>query len=58
MALIIRPPPIWLSISAYARVWGIDRATVYKWLAAGLLDHYRVGRCIRVKDQQPRTVKE
>lgn len=42
-----------MSISAYARAYGVDRSTVYKWLDAGLLVTYRVGRLIRVKHQPP-----
>lgn len=43
----------WLSISAYARAYGIDRGTVYKFLEANLLIYYRVERLIRIKDQPP-----
>lgn len=43
----------WLSISAYARAYGIDRRTVYKWLEARLLITYRVGTLTRIKDQPP-----
>ena len=32
----------WLSISDYARAYGVDRSTVYKFLDAGLLETYRV----------------
>lgn len=44
----------WLSISAYARAYGVDRGTVYKFLEANLLIHYRVARLIRIRDQPPR----
>lgn len=47
------PDTLWVSISAYARIYGIDRSTVYKWLDSGLLTTYRVGKCIRVKHQPP-----
>jgi excisionase family DNA binding protein len=43
----------WLSISAYARAYGIDRGTVYKWLEARVVISYRVGRLIRIKDEPP-----
>ena len=32
----------WLSVSEYARAYGVDRSTVYKFMDAGLLDYYRV----------------
>lgn len=32
----------WLSVSEYARTYGVDRSTVYKFIDAGLLDYYRV----------------
>ena len=51
--MLMGESPRWLSVSAYARTYGIDRSTVYKWLADGLLITYRVGRLIRVKDQRP-----
>lgn len=43
----------WLSVSAYARKYGVDRNTVYKWEALGLLELYRVGAVVRIKDQKP-----
>lgn len=43
----------WLSISAYARYYGVSRHTVWKWLQGGLLELYRVGRCVRVRHQPP-----
>jgi len=43
----------WLSISAYARAYGVDRRTVYKWLHARILVTYRVGVLVRIKDQPP-----
>jgi excisionase family DNA binding protein len=43
----------WVSISEYARVYGIDRRTVYKWLDAGLLTVYRVDRVVRIKAEPP-----
>lgn len=44
----------WISISQYARIYGVSRPTVYKWLRAGLLETWRVRRCVRVKNQEPR----
>lgn len=46
--------PGWLSITAYSRHYGADRKTVHKWLAAGLLNSYRVGRFIRVENTRPK----
>lgn len=43
----------WLSITAYARIYGVHRNTVQKWLSSHLLVCYRVGRVIRIKDQPP-----
>jgi hypothetical protein len=47
----------WISISQYARAYGVDRSTVYKFLDAGLLDVYRV-RCpgilvVRIRNTPP-----
>lgn len=49
--------PVWVSIKDYAAIYGVHRKTVHKWLDAGLLDTYRVGRCIRVKHQLPLLTK-
>ena len=48
-------PASWLSITQYARAYGLDRSTVKKLLDVGLLDSYKVGRVIRVKNQPART---
>ena len=45
--------PAWVSITAYAALQAVSRKTVYKWLEAGLLITYRVGRLIRVRNQPP-----
>ena len=47
----------WVSISRYGEIHGVHRKTVYKWLDSGLLETYRVGRCIRVKNQPPLLTK-
>lgn len=47
------PRPVWVSISTYAVLYDTNRKTVYKWLDAGLLETFRVGRCIRVLNQPP-----
>lgn len=45
--------PIYLSITKYAKRYGVDRHTVYKWLELGVLEHYRVLTVIRIKDAPP-----
>jgi hypothetical protein len=47
------PPPDWLSISDFAKRYGIDRGTVYKWLRAQLLDVYRVDTLLRIRNLPP-----
>lgn len=44
----------WISISQYARLYGVSRPTVYKWLKAGLLETWKAGRCVRVLNRKPR----
>lgn len=43
----------YLSIEAYARQWGVSRQTIYKWLDADLLEHYRFDGLVRVKNICP-----
>lgn len=47
--------PAWLSISAYSRLYQVDRKTVRKWLDAGLLKTFRVHSVIRVANTPPKT---
>lgn len=51
------PKPEWVSISAYAIIHGVHRKTVHKWLDSGLLETFRVGRCIRIRCLTPEVVK-
>lgn len=45
----------WVSVSEYARIYGVDRATVYKWLKhGGILETYRVGSLRRVRHVPPK----
>lgn len=44
---------LWVSIRTYAQQHETSRKTVYKWMEAGLVDIFRVGRFIRVKNQPP-----
>lgn len=45
--------PEWLSITDYAFRYGVDRSTVYKWLESNLLETYRVGTLVRIKNLPP-----
>ncbi len=47
------PQPEWLSVSDYARVYGVDRGVVYKWLRAEILEVYRVERILRIRNIPP-----
>jgi excisionase family DNA binding protein len=47
------PVADWLSISDFAVRYGIDRSTVYKWLGEALLETYRVGSLLRIKNLPP-----
>jgi hypothetical protein len=42
MNVVMSSTERYLNVSEYARAYGVDRSTVYKFLAAGLLEHYRV----------------
>lgn len=44
---------VWLSISAYARQYGVHRNTVAKWLESDALITYRFGRVVRVRNVPP-----
>lgn len=46
-------PPEWVTISSYADRFGVNRTTVYKWLGEGLLETYRVGALVRVRNVPP-----
>lgn len=52
MTHVTRPPPEskWLSVTKYANVYGVDRSTVYKWLSAHLLETYKQGSILRIKN--------
>jgi hypothetical protein len=45
--------PEWISVGVFARLYGVDRRTVRKWLACELLDIYRVGALIRIRNLPP-----
>lgn len=47
---------MWVSISAYARIYSVTRVTVYKWIDADLLQWYRVGAVVRIKNLPPKSV--
>ena len=50
-------PSDWLSISAYARAWGLGRSTVLKMVKAGALEMYRLKRphvdVVRIRNVGP-----
>ena len=46
--------PEWLSVTRYAQTYGVHRSTVYKWVTVGVVDIYRVGRLLRVRNEPPR----
>lgn len=46
--------PGWLTIKAYCYHYSITRWTLGKWLEAGLLTTYRVGRTVRIKHEPPK----
>ena len=48
---------IWISVSRYCELYDVSRATVYKYLAAGLLESWQVGRVLRVSHRPPQPVK-
>ena len=43
----------WISISDYARKYGITRHTVYKFIGAGVVRFYKVGSLTRIYDAPP-----
>lgn len=47
------PPADWLSVTDYARVHGVSRRTVQKWLRANILLIYKVGTLIRIRNLPP-----
>lgn len=46
----------WISIRAYCARYDVNRKTVYKYLDAGLLASWQVGRVLRVEDCPPQQV--
>lgn len=46
-------PAAWVSISQYARLYGLTRNTVYKLIEQQRLESYRVLRIVRVKNVSP-----
>lgn len=57
------PQGTWISVSCYARLYGVNRRTVMAWLARDaqafdeherILDSYQVGVLIRIKNQPPK----
>lgn len=51
------PTSDWVSISDYARIYGVDRGTVYKWLEIpGTLETYSVGTLRRIRNIPPKEI--
>jgi excisionase family DNA binding protein len=49
--------PTWISVRRYCEIYGLSRATVYKYLDSGLLESWQVGRVLRVKNEPPQESK-
>ena len=45
---------VWVSLSTYARIYGVHRNTVAKWVKLELLECYRLGHTVRVKHEPPK----
>jgi hypothetical protein len=43
----------WVSVTRYCELYDVNRKTVYKYLDAGLLQSWRVGRVLRVAHRPP-----
>ena len=48
-----RNQPEWVSVTKFARKYGVDRGTVYKWLDNGVLKSYKQGGVRRILDIRP-----
>lgn len=46
-------PAQWVSVTVYAETYSVDARTVRKWIAAGLVETFRIGRLIRVENVPP-----
>lgn len=47
------PPRVWLTIAHYCVLYDVDRKTVWKYVDAGLLSYWQVGRIIRIANVPP-----
>jgi len=45
--------PDWLSLSAYARTYGLSRHTVYRLLEEHALETYRIFKVVRIRNLPP-----
>lgn len=50
-------PQDYVSVTEYALRHSVDRRTVYKWMANGLVEFYRVEQLIRIRNVKPDTEK-
>jgi hypothetical protein len=48
---------VWISVTKYCGRYDLDRKTVYKYLDAGLLESWQVGRVLRVANHPPLAAK-
>jgi len=53
-----RTPATWVSISAYARIHGLHRNTVAKWVKLEAVEYWRKGKVVRVKNEPPQDEAE
>jgi hypothetical protein len=44
---------VWLTIAHYCVLYDVDRKTVWKYVDAGLLSYWQVGRIIRIANVPP-----
>jgi len=49
----VAPTSVWVSVTRYCELYDLDRKTVYKYLGAGLLRSWQVGRVLRVRNVPP-----
>lgn len=47
------PPVEWLTVNEFADAYSVSRSTVHKWLRAEILEIYRVGALIRIRNLPP-----
>lgn len=48
-----RQPAAWVSISEYARNYGLSRSMIYTLIENGKLENYRIDNVVRVRNVRP-----